>query len=97
MNEPFHKKYEIDVLAEEAGGYFSPPTEENIAYTDLLFDVCKQFGIRYSSASAKERYFVEEVTRVTWAVQQERKSGVKHPIRPAFSSNQSQSVLPAKA
>lgn len=77
---------EIDTLAEQAGGYFALPSEENIEYTDLLFDVCKQFGIRYYSATPKERHFVEEVTRVTWANMQEEKTGVKQDIRPAFSA-----------
>ena len=77
---------EIDTLAEQAGGYFALPSEENIEYTDLLFDVCKQFGIRYYSATPKERHFVEEVTRVTWANMQEEKTGVKQDIRPAFST-----------
>lgn len=86
MNKQLEEQYAIDVLAAEAGGYFAPPTKEDLAYTDLLFDVCDQFGIRYYSATAKERNFVEEVTRVTWAVQQERKTGVKQPVRPAFSA-----------
>ena len=30
--------------------------------------------------------FVEEVTRVTWAKQQEEKSGIPQNIRPAFSA-----------
>ena len=77
---------EIDTLAEQAGGYFALPFEENIEYTDLLFDVCRQFGIRYYSATSKERHFVEEVTRVTWANMQEEKTGVKQDIRPAFSA-----------
>ena len=58
-------QYVIDELASRAGGYFSMPTQADIAYTDLLFDVCQQFGIRYYSASAKEKVFVEEVTRMT--------------------------------
>ena len=37
-----------------------------MAYTEFLFDVCQQFGLRYYFAK-KERHFVEEVTRVTWA------------------------------
>lgn len=37
---------EMDALAEQAGGYFALPSEENIEYTDLLFDICRQFGIR---------------------------------------------------
>ena len=76
----------IDDLAEQAGGYFSLPTEEDIAYTDLLFDVCRQFKIHYYSATSKERKFVEEVTRVTWAKQQEEQTGVMADIRPAFSA-----------
>jgi len=79
------KRYQIDILAEQAGGYFSVPSEREFAYTDLLFSVCEQFGIRYYSATPKERYFVEEVARVTWARQQERITGVKTAVRPAFS------------
>jgi hypothetical protein len=80
------KQDRIDELAEQAGGYFALPTRENIAYTDLLFDVCDQFGIHYYSATPKERCFVEEVTRLTWAKQQEERTGVKQDIRPAFSA-----------
>ena len=78
--------YAIDILAKQSGGYFAPPSAENIEYTDLLFDVCEQFGIRYYSATPKERHFVVEVTRVTWAKRQEEKTGVKRAIRPAFSA-----------
>ena len=46
----------------------------------------EQFGIRYYSATPKERHFVEEVTRATWANMQEEKTGVKQDIRPAFSA-----------
>lgn len=80
------ERYQIDDLAAQAGGYFAPPTEENMAYTELLFDVCRQFGIRYYSATKKERHFVEEVTRVTWAREQEKKTGVRQDTRPAFSA-----------
>lgn len=66
MDKKNNAQYTIDELASQAGGYFSMPTQEDIAYIDLLFDVCQQFGIRYYSASAKEKAFVEEVTRVTW-------------------------------
>lgn len=75
MDKKDNAQYVIDELASQAGGYFSMPTQEDIAYTDLLFDVCRQFGIRYYSASAKEKAFVEEVTRVTWAKQQENRDG----------------------
>ena len=86
MDKKNNAQYVIDELASQAGGYFSMPTQEDIAYTDLLFEVCRQFGIRYYSASAKEKAFVEEVTRVTWAKQQETATGIKQNIRPAFSA-----------
>lgn len=60
---PERKK--IDDLAGRAGEYFSPPSAGSMAYTELLFDICQQFGIHYYTATKKERYFVEEVTRVT--------------------------------
>ena len=64
----------IDDLAEKAGGYFALPTEDDIAYTDLLFDLCRQFKIHYYSTTPKKRAFVEEVTRITW--RGKRKSGL---------------------
>lgn len=80
---PERKK--IDDLA---GGWriFSSPSAGSMAYTELLFDICQQFGIHYYTATKKERYFVEEVTRVTQAKQQEEKSSIPQNIRPAFSA-----------
>ena len=72
-----NERYEIDELADAA---------DELAYTELLFDVCDQFGIHYYSADKKARAFVEEVTRVTWAKQQEEKTGVQQSIRPAFTA-----------
>ena len=84
MNKELEKRYRIDILAEQAGGYFSLPDERELAYTDLLFSICEQFGIRYYSAAAKERCFVEEVARVTWEWQQGRAAGVS--VRPSFTA-----------
>lgn len=71
-------QYVVDDLAAQAGGYFSIPSAEELAFTDLFFSVCRQFGIRYASATPKEKCFVEEVTRVTWANAHGQKT------RPAF-------------
>ena len=84
IQEELRERYQIDELAEKAGGYVSPPTEDGLAYTDLFFSVCQQFGIRYSRATPQERYFVEEVTRVTWAIQHGEKVG--EGLRPAFTA-----------
>ena len=77
-------QFQIDTLADDAGGYVSLPTEQGMDYTDLFFSVCQQFGIRYYSATPKERFFVEEVTRVTWAIQHGERVG--ESVRPSFSA-----------
>ena len=79
-----NERYEIDELADAAGGYFAMPSADELAYTELLFDVCDQFGIHYYSADKKARAFVEEVTRVTWAKQQEEKTGVQTEYPPCI-------------
>lgn len=84
MTTELEKQYQIDLLAAQAGGYFALPSEEELAYTDLLFSICEQFGIRYYSATPKEKYFVDEVTRVTWACQQD--VGKLSSVRSAFSA-----------
>lgn len=85
MLTDLEKLSKLDDLAEEAGGYFSVPEQDELAYMDLLFSVCNQFGIRYYSATPKERYFVDEVTRVTWEHQNARSTEDIAAIRPAFA------------
>ena len=60
------QKYQIDILAEQAGGYCAAPNEWGMEYTDLLFSICAEHGIRYYSATKTERCFVEELARRAW-------------------------------
>ena len=71
MNQELEKKYQIDILAEKAGGYCAAPSEQEMEYTDLLFSICAEHGIRYYSATKTERCFVEELARRAW---EERKN-----------------------
>ena len=84
--EMLEERYAIDALADQAGGYFALPDDDELAYTDLLFSVCEQFGIRYYSATEKERCFVEEVTRLTWACQKGKTIGIDAEVRPSFTA-----------
>ena len=52
---PERKK--IDDLAGQVGGYFSPPSEDSMAYTELLFDICQQFGIHYYTVDQERALF----------------------------------------
>ena len=79
MNEKQNETMQLDELAEQAGGYFAMPSADDLAYTELLFDICNY------TAAPKEKAFVEEVTRVTWARQQQARTGQTGDIRPAFS------------
>ena len=45
MEKMLDERYKIDELADAAGGYFAMPSADELAYTELLFDVCDQFGI----------------------------------------------------
>ena len=40
MSRELEERYQVDILAEQAGGYFSAPSEQELAYTDLLFSIC---------------------------------------------------------
>ena len=50
----------------------------------IYFSACVQFCIRYCSATPKERYFMEEVTHITWVRQHKQGAGIETAIRPAF-------------
>ena len=45
MEKMLDERYKIDELADAAGGYCAMPSADELAYTELLFDVCDQFGI----------------------------------------------------
>ena len=76
----------IDELAEEAGGYVSIPKKEDVRYLKLMFEISEQFGIRYYTATPKEKYFIDEVTRLTWARMIEQETGVKQNVPLAFTA-----------
>ena len=86
MDANLQERYAIDLLADEAGGYFAVPSKDELRFMELLFDICKQFGIRYYTATSKERQFVDEVARITWIRQIEKQTGQKIETRSAFSA-----------
>ena len=80
------KPENIDQLAAVSGGYVLPIDEQELAYTKLFFELCKKFGIQYSSATPKERKFIDEVTRVTWEKSAGNPGAELSRFVPAFSS-----------
>ena len=86
MSNQYNREVELDVLAERAGGYVVCPDDEDIRFMNLFFETCRRFGIEYTSATKKEKCFVDEVTRLTWARMLERESGVDQDVPLAFSA-----------
>ena len=75
-----------DRAASDAAWYFEkdPETER---YYEIFFGLCRTYNINWSSASTKERAFIEEVARVTY--ERDRSLRLGEPlssIRPAFAS-----------
>ncbi len=61
-------------------------TKTRNAFYDLFFQMCKKYNVDWSTASPKDKCFVEEVVRLTWEKQIEKQNGVKKDIRPSFSA-----------
>lgn len=53
----------------------------------ICVSVCEQFGICYCSTTPKDRYFVEKVTRVTWARQHKQAQERKQPSTQLLREN----------
>ena len=60
------ERYTLDDLAEEAGGYVSPPAEDDIAFVELLFTTSERLGIHYYSVAPEEKQTVEDETMTIW-------------------------------
>lgn len=61
-------------------------------YYEILFSMYRKFKINFGSATPKERYFVEEVTRVTFELEEARKNGLPpSSVRPSFTKQKATS------
>ena len=65
MSPPVNGKWMRPVVAGSRPRRVAPG-EREMEYTDLLFSICAEHGIRYYSATKTERCFVEELARRAW-------------------------------
>lgn len=62
--------------------------EQDKAYYDIFFQMCRKFRIDWASASEKEKAFLTEVTRVTYERRQAQQAGLPlDTVQPAFSGS----------
>ncbi len=70
----------------DAQWYCRRDTEADRFY-EIFFRMCHKYSVRWASASEKERGFIEEVTRVTYARDKALRLGLPlDEIPPAFVS-----------
>ena len=56
-------------------------------FYDLFFAICQKYHVSWASASAKEKAFIEEVTRVTYERERAIRLGLPlSEVRAAFAS-----------
>ena len=66
--------------------YFRRDAEEERFY-EIFFSVCRKYAIRWSSATEKEKFFAEEVTRVTYERERAERLGLPvHTVKASFAS-----------
>ncbi len=72
--------------ASDAAWYFRKDPEEERFY-EIFFFLCRKYGVRWASATPKERLFIEEVTRVTYERDRAKRLGLPlSEVRPSFAS-----------
>ncbi len=72
--------------ASDVAWYCRKDAEEERFY-EIFFQMCRKYGVRWTSADKKERQFIEEVTRVTYERERAVRLGLPlSEVRPAFAS-----------
>lgn len=72
--------------ASDAAWYCRKDPEEERFY-EIFFRMCQKYGVRWASATPKEKAFIEEVTRVTYEWDRAQRLGLPlAEVRPSFAS-----------
>lgn len=70
----------------DAAWYFQRDPESE-RYYEIFFALCSKYRVNWPSASEKEKFFIEEATRVTYERDKANRLGLNpSDIRPAFAS-----------
>lgn len=74
-----------DRPASDAAWYCRKDLEEDRFY-EIFFRLCQKYGVRWASATPKEKTFIEEVTRVTYEWDRAQRLGLPlAEVRPSFA------------
>ena len=74
------------IYTSDAEWYCRRDPEADLFY-EIFFKMCKKYDISWSSASDKEKAFIEELTRVTYETDYAKRMGLPvSSVRPSFAS-----------
>lgn len=76
---------EKKAIPSDAEWYCRRDAEEDRFY-EIFFSLCQKYHVQWTSASEKERAFIEEVTRVTYERDKAKRQGLSVAmLRPSFA------------
>lgn len=69
----------------DAKWYFEQFTGEREEFYKVFFRMCRKFDISWSSATPKERLFIEAITRFTYECEAAKRKGIPlDTVKPVF-------------
>ena len=69
----------------DAKRYFVRFTGEREEFYRVFFRMCHKFGVSWSSATPKERLFIEAITRFTYEQEAAKRKGIPlNTVKPVF-------------
>lgn len=73
-----------DIIPDNAEWYFKKDADSDLYYS-IFFSFCKKYNVSWSTASDKEKAFIEEIVRVTFEKEIAKQKGLpESSVRPSF-------------
>ena len=66
---------------ENAKWYFTHETEEDRLWYRTFFAMCRKFGVSWPKASAEQKAFIEEITRINYERETAKQTMTAKPVR----------------
>ena len=72
---------------ENAKWYFTHESAEDRLWYQIFFSMCKKFGVSWPKATAAQKAFIEEITRVNYERELTKQELVRKPVRGFFEDD----------
>ncbi len=68
----------------DAEWYFTHETTEDRLWYRIFFSMCRKFGVSWPKATAAQKAFIEEISRVSFEREMAKRNDSAKPIRGFF-------------